>query len=139
MIHRLFRAPSGGIPVQIFRYSLAGAAACAADYTVLITLTQSVKLHYLFSAAIAFTLGAFISYALSVRWVFDSKAFENKAAEISLFFSISLAGLFVNHYCILFFTETVKLYYLGSKAISTLTVSAMNFSARKYLLFRQRA
>lgn len=136
MIDRLFKAPSDNMSIQMFRYILAGAAACAIDYGALVTLTQAFRLYYLTSAAIAFMLGAMVSYVLNITWVFDERAFKNRGLEASLFFSIGIAGLFLNHYCILFFTESVKLYYLVSKFISTIAVSAMNFSARKYILFR---
>ncbi len=133
----LFKAPSDGISVQIFRYILSGSAACAVDYSALVTLTQAFKLYYLTSAAIAFILGSTVSYILNITWVFDQRSFPDRRLEAILFFSIGIAGLFLNHYCIQFFTETVKLHYLGSKAISTISVFAVNFTARKYLLFRR--
>jgi putative flippase GtrA len=136
MINKLFKAPPGGISVQLFRYILSGAAACAVDYSALVTLTQAFKLYYLTSAAIAFMLGSTVSYILNVTWVFDRRVFADRRMEAALFFSIGIAGLFLNHYCIQFFTETVKLHYLGSKVISTIVVFAVNFVARKYILFR---
>ena len=136
MINRFFRDPSDDLRIQLFRYILSGAVACAVDYSVLVTLTQVFRLYYLTSAAIAFMLGSTVSYVLNITWVFDRRAFVDRRLEALLFFSIGLAGLFLNHYCIQFFTETVKLHYLGSKVISTIAVFAVNFSARKYILFR---
>jgi len=132
----LFKAPSDDTSVQIFRYILSGAAACVVDYSALVTLTQAFKLYYLTSAAIAFMLGSTTSYILNITWVFDQRAFSDRRLEALLFFSIGIVGLFLNHYCIQFFTETVKLHYLGSKVISTIAVFAVNFIARKYILFR---
>ena len=137
MIGKLFKAPSDGISVQIFRYILSGAAACAVDYSTLITLTQAFRLYYLTSAAIAFILGSIVSYILNITWVFDRRVFADRRLEALLFFSIGIAGLFLNHYCIKFFTETVKLHYLGSKVIATIAVFAVNFVTRKYILFRE--
>lgn len=136
MISKFFKAPSNDISVQIFRYILSGAVACAVDYSVLITLTQTFKLYYLTSAAIAFMLGSAVSYLLNIAWVFNQRTFSDRRLEMFLFFSIGIAGLFLNHYCIQFFTEILKLHYLGSKAISTIAVFIMNFTARKYILFR---
>ena len=132
----LFKAPSSVISVQIFRYILSGAVACAVDYSTLVTFTQVFKIYYLTSASIAFILGATVSYILNIKWVFDQRTFSDRRLEALLFFSIGIAGLFLNHYCIQFFTETVKLHYLGSKVISTIAVFAVNFIARKYILFR---
>jgi len=136
MISKLFKAPSDSVFVQVFRYILSGAAALAVDYSILVTLTQTFKLYYLTSAAIAFMLGSTVSYILNVTWVFDRRAFDDRRLEVLIFFSIGIVGLTLNHYCIQFFTEIVKLHYLGSKAISTITVFSMNFIARKYILFR---
>ena len=139
MISKFFKKPSDLISVQLFRYILSGAVACAVDYSTLVTLTQVFKLYYLTSAAIAFMLGSAVSYILNVAWVFDRRVFSDKRLEALLFFSIGLVGLFLNHYCIQFFTEAVKLHYLGSKVISTMAVFAVNFIARKYILFRDSA
>ena len=137
MIIKIFKAPTDSVYIQIFRYILSGSVACAVDYSTLVTLTQVFKLYYLTSAAIAFMLGAAVSYVLNITWVFDRRAFSDRRMEALLFFSIGIAGLFLNHYCIQFFTEAVKLHYLGSKVISTIAVFTVNFTARKFLLFRQ--
>ena len=136
MIEKLFKYQTDSISVQAFRYVLAGALAYMIDYSTLIMLTDILKLHYLVSAAIAFILGAMTSYILNVTWVFDGRIFKNRYLEASIFLAIVITGLFLNHYCILFFTESVKLHYLISKFISTIVVGWLHFSARKYILFR---
>jgi putative flippase GtrA len=136
MIERLFKYQTDSVPVQAFRYFLAGTLAFAVDYSALAALTGVFKVYYLTSAAIAFILGATISYILSITWVFSERAFRDRRLEAIFFFSIGIVGLFLNHYCMLFFTETVKLHYLSSKSISIIAVFAVNFSARKYILFR---
>ena len=136
MIKKLFKYQTDSISVQAFRYFLAGAMAYAIDYSALIMFTNVFKFYYLTSAAIAFMLGAAASYILNITWVFDRRIFKNKYLEASAFFAIVIAGLFLNHYCILFFTESVKLHYLISKFISTIAVGVFNFSTRKYVLFR---
>jgi len=135
MIGKLFKSPSDGIFVQIFRYVLSGAVACMVDYSALVTLTQTFKLYYLISAAVAFMLGSVVSYILNITWVFDQRTFSDRRLEAILFFSIGVAGLFLNHYCIQFFTETVKLHYLESKAISIITVFVVNFITRKCIFY----
>ena len=136
MMEKFFKYQTDSISVQAFRYCLAGAMAYAIDYSTLIMLTNIFKLHYLTSAAIAFMLGAAASYILNITWVFDGRTLKNKYLEVFIFFTIVIAGLFINHYFMLFFTESVKLHYLVSKFISTIAVGMLNFSTRKYLLFR---
>ena len=136
MIQKLFKYQADSISIQAFRYVLAGTLAYMIDYSTLIVLTHVFNLYYLMSAAIAFVLGAATSYILNISWVFDGGIFKNRYLEASIFLTIVIAGLFLNHFCILFFTETVKLHYLISKFISTIVVGWLNFSARKYILFR---
>jgi len=136
VIGRLFKETSDTVHVQVFRYILAGTAAYALDYSALVVFTEIIGLYYLTSAALAFLLGAIASYIMNVTWVFNDRAFKNRRLEFTIFISISIAGLFLNHYCIKFFTESVNMHYLTSKLISSVLVSAVNFSARKYILFR---
>ena len=136
MAERLFRNPAANIPIQVFRYVLAGGLAYIADYSSLIIFTEFFKIYYLMSAAAAFLLGSMASYVLNVAWVFDKRTFNNRYLEISIFCLIAVVGLFLNQYCIWFFTENVKLHYLYSKIIATMVVFVVNFFARKYVLFR---
>ena len=136
MIRRLFKQAADTVHVQIFRYILAGTAAYMLDYAALILLTEALGLFYLTSAAIAFLLGSIASYIMNVTWVFNDRTIKNRRLEFSIFISIGVAGLFLNHYCIKFFTEIVNMHYLTSKLISSILVSAANFIARKYILFR---
>jgi putative flippase GtrA len=136
MIEGLFRAPAEKVSVQVFRYVLAGTMAYAVDCSMLIVLTSVLGLYYLTSAAIAFLLGMVTSYVLNVVWVFNEGTIKIRRMEMVLFFSIGIAGLFLNHFCIRFFTESAHLHYLASKFISTMIVFVVNFSSRKYLLSR---
>jgi putative flippase GtrA len=103
---------------------------------MLIIYVEGLKLHYLTAAAIAFLCGAATSYALNIRWVFNKRTFRNVIAEVSIFLSIVIAGLVLNHLCIRFLTGSAGLHYTFSKVISTVIVAAVNFSTRKYILFR---
>ena len=136
MIEKLFKKPADRVSVQTFRYVLAGALAYTVDYSALVVLAGILGLYYLTSAAIAFMLGAVTSYLLNIKWVFDKRTFKDKRLEAAVFFSIVVVGIIINHYCMLFFTESAKLHYLVSKFISTIAVAAVNFSARKLILFR---
>lgn len=136
MVGRLFKDSADELSIQLFRYALAGAFAYFVDYSVLVLYTEVFKVYYLTSAAIAFLLGAAASYILNITWVFSRRTFKSIRLEASLFLLLGVAGLGLNHYCIKFFTEAANFHYLASKLISTVLVSSVNFSTRKYLLFR---
>jgi len=136
MVDKYFRDPSDTAAVQAFRYVLAGTLAYMVDYSALIMYVEVFKVHYLTSAAIAFFLGAVVSYVLNVAWVFSKRSFEDMRLEMAIFALLVAAGLWLNHYCIRFFTGSVHLHYAASKFISMMIVSTANFASRKYILFR---
>jgi len=136
MVGKLFKDPTDSISIQVFRYVLAGTLAYVIDYSMLIVYVEIFGMYYLTAAAIAFLIGAITSYILNTAWVFNKRAFKDMRLEFAVFIALGAAGLFLNHWCIKFFTESVNLHYLVSKLISAMVVSAANFSARKYILFR---
>jgi putative flippase GtrA len=136
IVYKLFRDTAEDMHVQVLRYVLAGTAAYIVDYAVLIFYVEFLKIHYLPAAAAAFLFGAAISYVLSIFWVFGGRRLKSVFLEASLFFSLVIVGLSLNHFCMWFFTGHLGNHYLLSKALSTAIVSAVNFSSRKYILFR---
>ncbi len=123
--------------VQLFKYFFVGGIAYCADFGSLFILTDIVKVHYLISAAIAFTLGLITNYTLSIFWVFSKRTVSDKKLEFIIFSVIGLVGLALNEVIIWFFTETAHFHYLISKVFSTVVVFFWNFFARKKILFSQ--
>ena len=121
--------------LQLFKYGIVGGIAYSVDFGSLFFLTEVIKIHYLISAAIAFTLGLITNYTLSIFWVFPKRALTNKKIEFIIFSIIGLIGLGLNEVIIWFFTESAHFHYLISKIFSTVVVFFWNFFARKKLLF----
>ena len=121
--------------VQLFRYTFVGGLAFIVDFGTLYLLTEFINLHYLISAAIAFSLGLLTNYFLSVKWVFSNRAINSRSIEFLLFTVIGLIGLGLNELFLWIFTDLLSIYYLLSKIITALFVYLWNFLARKYFLF----
>lgn len=121
--------------VQLFKYFFVGGIAYSVDFSSLFILTDIVKVHYLISAAIAFTLGLITNYTLSIFWVFSKRTVADKRLEFIIFSIIGLVGLGLNEVIIWFFTETAHFHYLISKVFSTVVVFFWNFFVRKKILF----
>jgi len=134
-IKALFHEKSNKTSTQLIKYVFVGGCAYVVDFGTLFILTEYVKIHYLVSAAIAFSLGLITNYILSIIWVFSKRTLKNKKAEFILFAVIGIFGLGFNELFIWFFTEVTGFYYLISKVISTVFVFFWNFFARKKLLF----
>lgn len=122
--------------IQLFRYIFVGGIAFIVDLTSLFLLTNYLGIYYLISAAIAFILGLFVNYLLSVNWVFDRRSFEKRSFEFGLFAFIGLVGLGLNEVFIWFFTQDLQIYYLYSKILAAIIILFWNFFARKYTLFK---
>lgn len=121
--------------IQLLRYFLVGVPALAADFAVLISLTELLKLNYLISAALGFLTGIMVNYILSTVWVFNNRKLSNRTFEISLYIMTGIFGLLLNEMIIWFFTDMMHLYYVLSKTIAFIAVYVTNFYVRKKVLF----
>lgn len=134
-IQSVFKGKTNNTLVQLFRYTFVGGFAFLVDFGTLYILTEYFHIHYLLSAAIAFIFGLIINYLLSVKWVFNNRAMENRWWEFLLFAIIGLVGLGLNELFLWILTDIFLIYYLVSKIITTFIVYFWNFFARKVLLF----
>lgn len=134
-IKALFLEKSDKTSAQLIKYAFVGGCAYVVDFGMLFILTEYIKIHYLISAAVAFSLGLITNYTLSIIWVFSKRTLKNKKTEFIIFAVIGIFGLGFNELFIWFFTEVTGFYYLISKVISTVFVFFWNFFARKKMLF----
>ena len=121
---------------QFARYLVAGGVGFVADFSCLYLLTEIAHLHYLVSAAIGFTIGLLVNYAISRFWVFSRRTIDNGAVEFAIFAAIGLVGLGLNEAILWTAQEVLNIHYLIAKLFSTGVVLFWNFGARKILLFR---
>jgi putative flippase GtrA len=137
-IRSIFIGETNSTLLQLFRYTFVGGLAFIVDFGTLYLLTEYFKIYYLVSAGIAFIFGLTINYFLSVKWVFNSRAMENRLLEFLLFALIGLIGLGLNELFLWILTDILLIYYLLSKIITTVIVYFWNFFARKFLLFKKQ-
>ena len=136
MFEKIFIKKSSNTFVQAFRYVFAGSAGFAVDFLILFILTHYFNLYYLLSAAIGFIAGVFLTYIISIYWVFQIKSHRSRVGEFIIFILIGLAGLGITVVFLWVFTEKTHINYLLSKILSTIIVYFWNFFARKRLLFK---
>jgi putative flippase GtrA len=134
----VFKGKTNNTLLQLIRYSFVGGFAFLVDFGTLAFLTEYFHIHYLVSAGIAFILGLIINYYLSVKWVFNTRAMENRWLEFLLFSLIGLVGLGLNELFLWILTDILFIYYLLSKIITTFIVYFWNFFARKVILFNKQ-
>jgi len=137
IVKSIFKGKTNSVLLQLFRYTLVGGFAFSVDIGTLFILTEYINIHYLLSAGIGFILGLITNYFLSVKWVFNSRAVENRLLEFLLFSFIGIIGLVLNELFLWILTDIILLYYLISKIITTIIVYLWNFFARKFILFNK--
>lgn len=120
---------------QGLRYLLAGGLSFTVDFLLLKICTDYLGIYYLLSAVIAYSAGLFVSYTLSIKWIFDRRKFKNPWAEILTFTLIGVVGLGLTSLFMWLFTGICGIYYLVSKVLTTALVTGWNFTAKKVILF----
>lgn len=135
-LRRLFVEETNHTLIQLLRYTLVGGAAYGVDFTTLYLLTDRGGLHYLLSAALAFSAGLVVNYLLSIAWIFRRRQVESRSVEFIAYASIGLVGLVLNELFLWIGVEGLGLHYLVAKVGSAVLIYLWNFFVRKFFLFR---
>ncbi len=119
--------------LQYARFAAVGIASLIVDYVFMVFLTENTAfgLDYFQACAFSYTLSVFVNYFLSTRYVFHSREDMGKVKEASIFFMLSLIGLFLNQMIMWIAVEVLQIYYMAAKLLSTLLVTNYNFISRK--------
>jgi putative flippase GtrA len=125
--------------IQLFRYTLVGGLAFGVDFSALFFCTEFLGIHYLWSAVVGSVLGFLTNYLLSVLWVFDHRAVQNRLLEAFLYALLGIVGLGINELFLYLGTELAGIHYLASKVVSTGATYLWNFASRKIILFPRSA
>ena len=118
---------------QFSQYFVVALIGLGIDFSTLVFLKEIVNLNYLFAAACGFTLGLYVVYNLSNRFVFSNPKINSKKIQFLLFGIIGLAGLGILSFFMWILTEKFGLNYIVSKIFSTVFVYLWNFIARRSL------
>ncbi len=90
---------------------------------------------YLISAPIGYTVGLFVNYWLSIKWVFSYRRKLHYALEFMIFAIIGFFGMGVNEVFIYFGLFVFNFSPLVSKAIAAVFSFIANFFGRKLILY----
>lgn len=119
---------------QIIKFGIVGILAFIIDYGILLFLTETLHIHYLFSSALSYIIALIFNYVCSIRFVFNSKKNLNKQKEFLIFCILSFIGLGINQLIMWFMVEKIHIFYAITKIIATVIVMIWNFISRKFFL-----
>ncbi len=120
---------------DLIAYGLASGAALALDYGLLLLCHKTLGLPYLVAAAIGFSSGLALIYALSVSIVFRDRRSVRPASEFSVFCAIGLLGLLLTEALMLLLVGRFGVDPAFAKIPTAALVFLFNFTARRALLF----
>jgi len=120
---------------DLIAYGLASGAALALDYGLLLLCHDTLGLPYLVAAAIGFSGGLALVYALSIAIVFRDRRSVRPASEFSVFCAIGFAGLLLTEALMFFFVGRLGFDPAFAKIPTAGFVFLFNFTARRALLF----
>ena len=122
-----------GFVLQYAKFAVVGITSLMIDYGVLVFLTENTAfgLDYFQASAFSYTTSIFVNYILSMKYVFHGKEDMGRMKEASIFFILSLIGLFLNQMVMWFTVECLGIYYAAAKLLSTLMVTNYNYISRK--------
>lgn len=124
------------IITQVVRYFLAGAISFGADFFIFNLLMH--KVHYQIANYSGLLVGLAVNYSLSKRWVFNGKR-EVDQKEVFTFILVTIFGFAFTGLNMFIGIDRMKLDENITKFIVAVLVFVMNFMARKYVIFRDRA
>jgi len=119
---------------EFVRYVGVGGVAFIADFALLAFLALT-GLHYLVAAFLAFLLGTWVNYRLSVRWVFVYRAIETRSAEFGLFLLVGVMAIGLSLALMALLVERLEMHVLLAKCVATVFTLVFNFAGRRALLF----
>ena len=123
-----------GFILQYAKFAIVGITSLMVDYGVMVFLTENTALGYFKACAFSYTISVFVNYVLSMKYVFHGKEEMSKMKEASIFFVLSLIGLFLNQIAMWFTVDCLGIYYTAAKLLSTLMVTNYNYISRKKFL-----
>lgn len=123
-----------GLISQYCRFAAVGITSLMVDYGFMVFLTENTALGYFKACAFSYTLSIFVNYILSMKFVFHGREDMSKMKEASIFFILSLIGLFLNQMVMWVAVDIFGIYYAVAKMLSTLAVTNYNFISRKKFL-----
>jgi len=115
---------------EFVRFCFVGGLSLLVDMAVLYGLTEFVGVHYLYSAAISFTVSVIFNYWLCVVYVFKG-AKKQTPKQATIFIGSSIIGLGLNQLCMWFFVEIIFLHYMIAKLGATVIVTLWNYVMKR--------
>lgn len=126
---------SFGKTMNVLKYAIIGGLCTVADFTIFLTLTNLLGIHYLLASTVSFSVAVFLNYYLCINFLFTAGIRFSKTVEIVSFFGISAIGLLIHQFILFSAVDLAHLGLILSKVIATGVVFSWNYLGRKWFVF----
>ena len=125
---------NNALVLQYCKFAAVGITSLIVDYVFMVFFTENTAfgLDYFQACAFSYTLSVFVNYFLSMKYVFQSREDMGKVKEASIFFVLSLIGLFLNQMIMWFAVEILGIYYLHFLLQTIISYHVRNFLNKYY-------
>ena len=120
--------------IQLIKFGGVGVLCFLIDFATLHILVEYLHVHYLASAAVAFSVSVIVNYILSIMFVFDVNKEKDSKRNFILFIVFSIIGLGLTELLMWIGVDLIGISYLLVKIGATGIVMVFNFVTRKKFL-----
>ena len=97
---------------QLLKYAISGGISTVVTLVALYTLTHWLNVWYIFSTAISYLVGFFVSFTLQKFWTFRNNRRDVLFSQAALYFLIVVANLGVNTLGMYILVEKFHMWYI---------------------------
>lgn len=122
---------------QLVRYVISGGTAAFINLALLYVLTDYLSIWYLFSVALSYVVGFFVSFFLQKFWTFRDGRKDQINKQLMIYACIAGFGLGFNVLSMYFLVDIMHIWYMFSQIIVGFILAFCNFLFYKFFVFNQ--
>lgn len=123
---------------QVFRFFVSGAASTFLTFLLLYFFTDILKIWYLVSSVLAYTITILTNFLTQKFWAFRGKHSKGTPAQLFLFVAVHLLNLSLNTAGMYLLVEKLHLWYLLAQFLVACVLMVNSFALYKSVVFKQK-
>lgn len=120
--------------LQFGRFLVVGLLSFSVDFGLFVLMHEVLGVQYIVASTTSFSISLVLNYYLTVRFVFETRAERNAAAEFALYIGLNVVALGLNQLVLLISVEVLGVDPVIGKLVATAIVLIFNFVSRKALI-----